>query len=70
MKMLMLMHKQELLQSVSAADEVLWYQGDGVQWLTKEFLDNDQSGEGSRLIAAKHSLHPSNYFPYTWPGWA
>ncbi|MGI9295427.1 MAG: UDP-N-acetylmuramate:L-alanyl-gamma-D-glutamyl-meso-diaminopimelate ligase [Pseudomonadales bacterium] len=31
-------HKQELLHSVTAADHVVWFQGEGVQWLTQEFL--------------------------------
>ena len=33
-------HKQELLQSVSAADQVLWYQSGDVAWLTEEFQNH------------------------------
>lgn len=33
-------HKQELLQSVSSADHVFWYEGDGMQWSARELLGN------------------------------
>ncbi len=33
-------YKQELLQSVSAADHVLWYQSGDVSWLTEEFHEH------------------------------
>ena len=33
-------HKHELLQSVSSADHVFWYEGDGMQWSARELLGN------------------------------
>ncbi len=33
-------HKQELLQSVSSADHVFWYEGDSMQWSARELLGN------------------------------